>query len=575
MDKRHLWKIGGEAGFGIMTTGQMFSKIATRHGYQIFEYFEYPSLIRGGHNTVEIIVSSDPVSSTKSIIDILVCLNNQTYQFHKHRLSKNSLVVYDSSDFNIDEGDILKIDLPFKRFLKEEGAPLVMMNNIAMGASLALMGWDLKILNQMITNQFQKKGEDIVKKNEKMAQLGFDFITTKYNDKILTLPETVIKEPQLVLTGNDAFALGSIIADCRLYSAYPMTPSSTVLTTLADYAEKVGMVVRHAEDEISVINTALGAAFAGCRAAVGTSGGGFALMVESVSLAGIAEIPIVIFLSQRPGPATGLPTWTEQGDLLFAIHSGHGEFPKIVLAPGDVDEMYECTTQAFDLADIYQTPVIILSDKLLSESHKSIMMGKFKLFAQNYKKRRGKIINHSAEKKYLRYKITDDGISTMLIPGFEGVYYQANSYEHVEDGHTTENAQDRTAQVKKRNNKTATYLRNDFKMPKIYGDINKASVVFVSWGSNKGAILAAMETLNNRAILSACLHFTHVFPLDSERIKTLFSNNKRYILVENNSHGQFGKLLRQETGINIKEKILKFDGRPIWPEEIIEYVNLK
>ena len=416
MTKKICWKIGGEAGFGIMTTGMMFSKIATRHGYQIFEYFEYPSLIRGGHNTVEIIVSDEQVSTTKKEIDILVCLNEETYRLHKERLNDTSVVVYDEMKFKIDNEGICKLNLSFAQYLKQEDAPLVMMNNIALGASLALMGWDLRILHQMINRQFQKKGDEVIKKNERMAQLGFDHVTKNYSDKIFTLPDPSVKEPQLVMTGNDAFALGAIIADCRMYSAYPMTPSSTVLTTLADYSDKTGMVVRHAEDEISVINTALGSAFAGVRSAIGTSGGGFALMVESVALSGIAEIPIVIFLAQRPGPATGMPTWTEQGDLLFAVHSGHGEFPKIVLAPGCVEEMYQLTAEAFDLADIYQTPVIIMSDKLLSESHKSTMMAKFKLFAKSYRSNRGKIIE-TTDNKYLRYQITEDGISPMLIPG--------------------------------------------------------------------------------------------------------------------------------------------------------------
>ncbi len=583
MPKKYLWKIGGEAGFGIMTTGLLFSKIASRHGHHIFDYFEYPSLIRGGHNTTETLVSDEEVFSTKKEVDLLICLNKETYLRHKHRLTKNSIVIYESDDFEIEEEGFLKVKLPFKKILKDEGASMVMMNNIALGASLAVMGWDLSILEEMIANQFMKKGEEVVVKNKRMAKIGFNHIKNNYPQAIHDMFPPKKEEDKLITTGNDAFCLGAIVADCRLYSAYPMTPSSSILATLAAYAEKVGMVVRHAEDEIAVINTALGSAFAGVRSAVGTSGGGFALMVESISFAGVAEIPVVIFLGQRPGPATGMPTWTEQGDLLFAVNAGHGEFPKIILAPGDVEEMYQLTAEAFDLADIYQTPVIIMSDKLLSESHKSTPLLKFKLWSKGYRPDRGKIINWKKEKaekrqenKYLRYQITADGISPMLIPGKPGFFYQANSYEHVEDGHTTEESQPRIDQVHKRNRKEQTYLISHFKPPQFFGDKN-AETVFVSWGGNKGAILEAMKLLNNlpagRQEKTAYMHFTHLYPLDEQKIISLFDKNKNYILIENNSYGQFGRLLRQQTGINVINKLLKYDGRPIWAEEIAEHVS--
>lgn len=582
MQKRFLWKIGGEAGFGIQTTGLMYSKIATRMGYHIFDYFEYPSLIRGGHNTTETLISDEEVTSTKRNVDLLVCLNKATYELHKKRLSEASVVVYDDGEFQIEDDRIKKVPVPFKQMLKQEEALLVMMNNIALGASLALMGWDLTIVNEMIEQSFSKKGADVVTKNKKMALLGFDHILANFQQFVCSDFPYRQMYKQMVLTGNDAFALGAIAADCKLYSAYPMTPSSTVLTTLAAYAEKTGMVVRHAEDEISVINTALGSSWAGVRSAVGTSGGGFALMVESLSFAGVAEIPIVVFLSQRPGPATGLPTWTEQGDLLFAVHAGHGEFPKIVLAPGDIDEMYTQTGEAFDLADKYQTPVIILSDKLLSESHLSIPAPRYIEWAQNYTPDRGNIVADVATGDktgvnsavpFIRYQITENGISPMLIPGKKGLFYQSNSYEHVEDGHTTEDATERKRQFDKRNKKMQVYLDSHFKMPAIYGTPLSSSVIFVSWGSTKLALLEALKQLDIKGISASLYHFTHLYPLDRKKIRELFKMDKRYILVENNGHAQFGRLLEQETGVHIDEKILKYDGRPIWTEEIVEYVT--
>jgi len=339
------WKIGGEAGFGIMTTGLVFSKIASRSGFHIFDYVEYPSLIRGGHNAYEVHVADFEVTHLKPIVDILICLNKETFEKHSSNLNKDSFVIYDKKEFKL-EGDYKKIDVPFKKILAELKGQGVMKNTIALGASLAIIGGEINELLKIITEQFEKKGEEIISFNKKFAEAGFNYAKSNYK-KFLTNWLTK-KNPKgsLVMTGNDAFSLGSIIADCRLYCAYPMTPSSSVLSTLAAWQDKTGMVVRHAEDEISVINTALGSSFAGARSAVGTSGGGFALMVESISLAGITETPIVIFIAQRPGPATGMPTWTEQGDLLFAVHAGHGEFPKIVLAPGDVKEMIELTTKA-------------------------------------------------------------------------------------------------------------------------------------------------------------------------------------------------------------------------------------
>ncbi len=581
------WLIGGEAGFGIMTTGVVFSKIATRSGFHIFDYVEYPSLIRGGHNAYEVHVSDSPVSHLSPSIDILVCLNKETYEKHKSRLTPSSMVIYDKDEFEIKE-DIKKIIIPFKKTLSDLKGQPVMKNTIALGASIAILGGDIDQLINIISEQFAKKGEEVINFNKQFVQAGFETVKKNYSENILN---NLVKRPggeKLVLTGNDAFSLGSVIADARFYVAYPMTPSSTVLTDLAAWQEKIGMVVRHAEDEISVINTAIGSSFAGVRSAVGSSGGGFALMVESLSFAGITEIPIVVFIAQRPGPATGMPTWTEQGDLLFSVFSGHGEFPKIVLAPGDNEEMIELTAKAYNLADIYQMPVIVISDMYLSESHKSVEKSFVDSFISKYQINRGKLIGQDQvstpikpgsnikDGKYLRYKLSEDGISERLIPGTPGHFYQANSYEHVEDGHTTEEAQPRIEQVDKREKKWATYLKNDFTLPTVYGDLEGSETVFVSWGSTKGIVMQAQKLLLDKKVNSAFIHFNHIYPLDIDKTKELFNKqNKKYILVENNSWGQFGKLLKMETGFEFKEKLLRYDGRPIVAEDIVNKVVSK
>lgn len=566
MPKQLLWKIGGAAGFGIMTTGLNFSKIAARSGYNLFDYTEYPSLIRGGHNTYEVLISRELVGSSKKDIDILVCLNKDTFELDKERLTKNSLVVFDGGEFT-PEGNYRLVNLPLRSILKEEGSGEIMLNNIALGASLALLNWDLDLLQNIFEDVFAKKGPQVIEENKKLAQRGFNHIKDKYAHLVIKEYLPFKSEEKLILTGNESFSLGAIAANCGLFSAYPMTPASSVLTILASYAEKSGMVVRHAEDEIAVINTAIGSSWAGVRSAVATSGGGFALMVEGVSLAGMMETPIVIFLAQRPGPATGMPTWTEQGDLLFAVHAGHGDFPKIILAPGDVEEVYKLTVKAFDLADIYQTPVIMMSDKYLSESHQSTSLPEFNSHIGSYKPNRGKVIRGIVENVYKRYAISDDGISPMLIPGEKDVFYQSNSYEHSEDGHTTESMQDRIQQADKRNEKLGTYLSRDFQPPNVYGDLDTSEIVFVSWGSNKGPIMEAMKELGEKACL---VHFTYIYPLDQRKILPFFSKGKRYVLVENNQTGQFGRLLREQTGIDIEEKLLKYDGKMFKPEEIIK-----
>lgn len=578
------FKIGGEAGFGIATSGLIFSKIASRLGLNIFDFIEYPSLIRGGHNAYEVRVSDKKISHLKSTIDLLVCLNQETFRLHHHRLTPQSFVIYDPDEFNFQE-NFIKVGVPFSKILKDLNSQTVMKNTIALGACLALLGSKLDPLYEIIESQFQKKGQEVINFNKKFALAGYQHILNHSHQLInnwLSKNNADQSGNKLVLSGNDAFSLAAVMADCRFYAAYPMTPSSSVLTTLASWQTKTKMVVRHAEDEISVINTALGASFAGVRSAVGTSGGGFALMVETLSLAGITETPLVIFLAQRPGPATGMPTWTEQGDLLFAVNAGHGEFFKIVLAPGDQEEMIDLTLKAFNLADFYQTPVIILSDMFLSESHQTVEKTMIEKILNQYQIDRGKIIfklnqnnnPSSAFTAFPRYLDQPDGISLRLIPGYPNFYYQANSYEHKEDGHTTEESQERIIQVNKRNKKIITYLEKDFAQPKIFGNLEASELVFVSWGSNKGAILEAQNILAEKGIKTAFLHFSYVYPLHKEKIINLINDpKKKYLLIENNSWGQFGKLITQETEVVIQNKLLKYDGRPIHPEEIINFVH--
>lgn len=581
-----LWKIGAPAGLGVMTTGHSLSKLATRSGYHMYDYTEYPSLIKGGHNTYEVNISQDPVSMVKYTVDCLVCFDELTFKLHAERLTETSTVIYDPNTFELDTAAI-KIAIPMQELLNELKAEKVMVNMIGLGASLALLGGEFKMLEDLIAQQFKRKGDEVITLNTACSRAGFEYVEqhfAEHKQQIITPQEN--PERRVVLAGNDAFALGAVAADCKFYAAYPMSPSSSVLEFLAGWQTKTGMVVRHAEDEIGVVNEALGASFAGVRAATGTSGGGFALMTETISYAGVAELPLVVFIAQRPGPATGMPTWTEQGDLLFAVNAGHGEFPKIVLAAGDPEEMVDLAMQAFDLADIYQTPVIVLSDKVLSESHYSIASSKLETLLQRAP-RVGKNVTAPTELPYHRYALSEDGISPRLIPGQSAAWYQANSYEHKPDSHTTEDALERVQQVDKRAQKQTTYFTNDFAGPLVVGDLNTADVIIYSWGGTKGAILEAIKKLEHHTLSEtdvaagkttqttkvAYLHFTHVHPLDPQAIAPYFAHEKPYLLIENNSTGQFGQLIKLATGFDTPHKLLKYDGRPIFTEEVVDAVE--
>jgi len=567
---KFTWMIGGEAGFGIMTTGVLMAKIASRLGYSVFDYVEYPSLIRGGHNAYKLTLSDEKTHCLQEKSDILICLNEETWKLHQTQLKDDAVVIFDSKNFIPQSTKLFRmLSLPMGKILKELSGQAVMKNTIALGASCALLGVNFQDIDSLLLGQFEKKGKEVVEYNRQFAKRGYDYVKDNFNGLSQPILTENKNQKQLLVTGNEAFALGAVIGDCRFYAAYPMTPSSSVLTTLADWQKKTQMVVRHSEDEIAVVSSALGASFAGARSAVGTSGGGFALMVESISFSGIAEIPLVVFLSQRPGPATGMPTWTEQGDLLFAVNAGHGEFPKIVLTPGDVEEMISLTAKAFNLADIYQLPVIILSDMYLSESHNTIKQSILNKIKNQYQINRGKTIDFVDDEKYLRYQISNDGISPRLIPGFKEHYYQSNSYEHLQDGHTTENGDERINQVKKRAAKINTYFKNDFSAPLIYDDLDKAKTVLVGWGSVKGILLEAQKQISDCAVI----HFNHIYPLDKEKVIKLFNENKRYVLIENNSTGQFRKLLQTETGVELKEKVLRYDGRPLTVQCISEKIN--
>ncbi len=561
-----------------MTTGVLFSRLCVAHGYDIFDYVEYPSLIRGGHNVYEVRVAKHPVYSQEYGIDVLFALNEETARLHKDKMKSGSIIIYDADKFTLDPTQFPSITLhhvPLFRLIQEIKVTKLMENNVAIGASAAVLGMDKEILMSTIANVFSGKDAKVIAQNQQAAAKGFDYIVANKPqgfDQSLPVLKEKKTEKKLVLAGNEAVGLGALAAGCKFYVAYPMSPSSSALHFMAAHSRSHTMVVKHAEDEISVINMAIGAGYAGVRSMLGTAGGGFALMAEGLGLAGMTETPLVIFVAQRPGPATGMPTWTQQGDMQFILHAAQDEFPRIILAPGDVEEAFYLTAHAFNLADYYQTPVFVVSDKYLAESHQSVSTFDMSKITIN----RGKLLSAKEgddAKDYLRYKVTDDGIPWRARPGMRGAVFLANSYEHDEYGWASEDADSRIAQVERRNRKMDTY-RKTLPNPAMYGDTD-ADLTVVAWGSTKGPVLQALQELKADGFKKTVnfLHINHVWPFPSQFVKQTLQKAKKTLLVEGNFYGQMGQLIRQETGIELTNRLLRYDGRPLYPEDISKKIK--
>lgn len=565
------WKIGGEAGFGIKSAGIMLGKIFMRSGYEIFDYTEYPSLIRGGHNTYQLLVDTRPTNSVTRQIDVLVALNQETVVKHKDELVNGGAIIYDQDNFKLNpnlaqENKFILLGLPLTILAKAAGGEL-MRNVVALGASLALVGQNLTVANKVVRELFSKKGEKVVANNIQALRSGFDWVKKNFKGEFICQLPSLPRQDNILISANESLALGALTAGLNFFVAYPMTPSTSILHYLAGIAPAVGMVVKHAEDEIAVINMALGAAHVGARAMVATSGGGFALMTESLGLASITETPLVIVEVQRPGPATGLPTWTEQGDLQFMLHAAQGDFPRIIMAPGDASEAYTMGAQALNLAEIYQLPVIILSDKLIAEGNSTVK----RFAAGKIKINRGKLLSTAqlkAIKNYRRYRLVNDGISPRALPGMPGGLYIANSDEHDNYGFSEETADNRQQQVDKRQNKLATFYKT-MPEPLVYGE-PRAKKTVVVWGSTKGVVLDAYSQLETRTKKKIkIIQYQYLWPLAKEFTRKMLSDPHNVLIIENNSNGQLVNLLAQETGIVIKNRLLKYDGRPFFREEII------
>ncbi len=547
--------IGGAAGEGAREAGASLAQLLTDLGLEVFVGFDYPSLIRGGHNFSRVSFASDKVHCDHPTLDVLVALDDETLRIHTDELNKGAVVLSEYENANA-------VVLPMKKFAEEIGAPPITRTSGALGAVCYLLGVPSDDMAAALREIFKGRSLDA---NLKLAAMGYEYL------KKLGLPQqeglvAPDRSKAELLDGNTALGKGFVAAGMDIYFSYPMTPSSSLLHFLAKQQKEYKIKVIQPENELAVVHMALGAAYAGKRVAVGTATGGFALMQEAFSFAGMAELPIAFAVSQRYAPATGGPTYTSQSDLEFVLHSGHGEFPRIVLAPGDPQEAFACGADALNLAWKYQVPVIVVLDRELSESLETVPV----LDPQSIKIERGKILEKPPE-NYGRYQITDDGVSPMVFPGAPGAIVKASSYEHGEGGMTTEEA----GAMKKMNDKRFAKLQNIVKewggrdTVKVYGDKDSPNVI-VFWGSTKGAVLEAAKYLAKPAKL---LQIVWMEPFDAEKVAAELAGAKMIIDVEANRTAQLASLIREKTGITIDKNILRYDARPFDPMELVETIN--
>jgi 2-oxoglutarate ferredoxin oxidoreductase subunit alpha len=565
-------KIGGEAGQGLQTIGDVLAQVFSKAGYHVFSHQDYESRIRGGHNFYQIRVADSPVMSSRERIDVIVALDHASIKLHKNELTKQGILIYDSETLKENIDDPAFLDIPFKRLAIEEGGNPITANTVATGAVIGMLNMDLSILNDLIKETFKKKGDAVVEGNIKAAKAGYEYSKNKCLKCSFSLEQSS-KKPKILINGIEAIVLGALASGCKFYSAYPMTPSTGIMNSLASKAEEFGIVVEQAEDEIAAINMALGASFSGVRAMTGTSGGGFALMVEGLSLAGMTETPIVIAEGQRPGPATGLPTRTEQGDLLFVIHTAHGEFPRVVFAPGTPQQALYLTNKAFDLAEKYQIPALIVFDQYLADSQWTFEnFNSDKLVYKDYRLR-GK--NFKALKEYKRHAFTPTGVTPLAVPGDSEHVVVTDSDEHDEEGHIIEDAPRRIKMTDKRLFKKLQNLKKEISQPTLYGS-NKPEIILTGWGSTYGVIKETVDELNRQGKNASMLHFSEIYPFpESGNYLQLLNNAGMTVCIENNATRQLAKLMRAETGFKFKQRINRFDGRPFTVDYILRGLNVR
>ncbi len=563
--------IGGEAGQGIATPGDILARIFVRRGLHLYTYNAYQSIIRGGHIFLTVRVSDQELYSHGDKLDLLLCLNQDTMDRHLNLMGPGSRVIYNGD--NITPGDVNDgvhmCPLPVGNL--GESRNRLIQNTIAVGAIMSLMGVEFEVLEESLSLRFQRQGQNVIDENVRVARAGFDYAAENFVPYYDTLPDG--GKPLAVWAGNDALAMGGAAAGVKFYCAYPMSPSSGVLHWMAANARNLGIMVRQVEDEIGVANMAIGAAHAGCRAMCGTSGGGFALMTEAVGAAGMMEIPVVFIDVQRAGPSTGVPTKTEQGDLWQALGASQGDFERFIVAPTDALDCFNTMPELFNLVDKAQCPAIVLSDLLIGEGRFSVDPDAINMHPAID---RGQLITEPAPANgYMRYANTDTGVSPRALPGVPGYVHVVATDEHDEDSILISdeftNPLKRRMMVEKRARKFQDIVK-EIAPPTIEGPEN-AEVTLLGWGSTEGVIREARQLLADRGVSVNQLAIKWIVPFHVDVVTEIVNGAKKVVIVENNHSGQFYRYMRSETGLSVDGHIRKYDGEPFMPHHIADGVQ--
>jgi len=554
--------IGGAAGQGVHAITAPLAKTLVRQGCWVLFVQSYESRIRGGHLFNKIRVADRPLISSREGVDLLVALNQETVQLHQDKLAADGVLIYDASKVKELPARGLKLALDPEALLPEKKAAEIAVNAGASGALLGLLQVPLMPLMELLLEAFLAKGQEVVGWNHKAAAAGYRLAAgVRYGHSLAGSAPPA--SSRLLISGHEALALGALAAGLQFLSGYPMTPWSSVLNAVGQRAAKWGVVVEQAEDEIAAINMALGASYAGARALTGSSGGGFALMVEALSLAGCSETPLVIVEAQRPGPSTGLPTRTSQGDLSFVLSAGQDDFPRAVLAPGTPAQAFALTAKAFNLADRYQLPVFLITDQYLADTNFTCEVADF---PESVEVDRA-LETGPATGTYERYAITPDGISPRRLPGFGPELVVADSDEHTPDGHLTEDLAMRVKMHDKRLRKL-TKLVTELNGITTYGSAD-APLTLVCWGSSLGPVQEAVARLHEARTPARMVHLSELWPFPAGAVSKALRGSKKLVMVEMNATGQANRLLRQETGLTADHLVLKYDGTPFTPEDIL------
>ncbi len=566
--------IGGAAGDGIATPGNILARIFVRRGLHLNAYNAYQSIIRGGHIFLTVRVSDQEIYSHGDKLDLLLCLNQDTMNRHLGLMRAGTRVVFNSD--TIKPGEAAEgaelCPMPVAE-LSDNSRNKLVQNTVALSVTLFLLGMDFKTLEDALTLQFKRKGQEMVDENVGVARKGFAY--AKANFEPYPDPISEGAKPLAVWTGNDALAMGGAAAGVKFYSAYPMSPATGVLHWMAKNTRELGIMVRQVEDEISVANMAIGAAHTGSRAMCATSGGGFALMTEAIGMAGMMEVPVIFINVQRAGPSTGVPTKTEQGDLWQILGASQGDFQRFIVAPKDALDAFNTIPELFNLVDKFQCPGIVISDLLISEGTFSADPDAIDMHPRID---RGELITKPGSPEsndgYMRYKDTESGISPRAIPGLEGYVHVVATDEHDEDGVLISdeftNPHKRRKMVEKRARKFEKVV-SEIAAPELEGPPD-ADVTLIGWGSTIGVIREAVEQLKEKGVTANQLAVKWIVPLHAQAITDIVNHAKKTIIIENNHSGQFFRYLRSETGLDVDGHIRKYDGEPFMPHHIVEGV---